>query len=281
MTTPTVQGDDPRSPYLGFGLRLRRDYVPEVLRLLPDVGWFEIISENYMDAEPGELRQLDAIRSRYPLTMHGISLSIGSPWPLDTDYLERLKKLLDRVDPAWVSDHLCWSGADDNHGRMLPLPYSQDTLEHLVSRIHKVQDYLGRRILLENVPMGRGRLSQEIAEAEFLREVAEQSDSLILLDISNLHTTCVNQGLELDDYLRLLPGNRVQQIHLAGATQLCEPGARSGESVKDPIWDFYGDTLAHFGPVSTMIERIDCMPSLEEMVGQLHRARRAAGAIAS
>jgi len=274
MTTPTAQGD-PRFPYLGFGLRLRRDYVPEVLRLRPDVGWFEIISENYMDGAPDDLRQLDAIRSCYPLTLHGISLSIGSPWPLDMGYLERLKKLLDRVDPAWVSDHLCWSGADDNQGRMLPLPYSQDTLEHLVSRIVEVQDYLGRRILLENVPVERGRFSQEITEAEFLREVAEQSDSLILLDISNLHTTCVNQGLELDDYLRLLPGNRVQQIHLAGATQLCEPGACGGESVKDPIWDFYGDTLDHFGPVSTMIERIDRMPSLEEMVGQLHRARRA------
>ena len=274
MTTPTSQGD-PRFPYLGFGLRLRRDYVPEVLRSRPDVGWFEIISENYMDAEPEGLRQLDAIRNRYPLTMHGISLAIGSPWPLDMDYLERLRKLLDRVDPAWVSDHLCWSGADDNQGRMLPLPYSKDTLEHLVSRILKVQDFLGRRILLENVPVKRDRISQEIPEAEFLREVAERSDSLILLDISNLHTTCVNQGLKLDDYLELLPQNRVQQIHLAGATQLCDSGGCSGESAMDPIWDFYGNTLAHFGPVSTMIERIDCMPSLEEMVGQLHRARRA------
>jgi uncharacterized protein (UPF0276 family) len=280
MTFPTAQGD-PRFPYLGFGLRLRRDYVPDVLRLRPDVGWFEIISENYMDGEPDALRQLDAIRTRYPLTMHGISLAIGSPWPLDMGYLERLKKLLDRVDPAWVSDHLCWSGADDSQGRMLPLPYAQETLEHVVSRILEVQDYLGRRILLENVPVERGRISQEIPETEFLREVAERSDSLILLDISNLHTTCVNQGLKLDEYIKLLPENRVQQIHLAGAMQLCEPEACGDESMKDPIWDSYSDALSRFGPVSTMIERIDCIPSLEDMVGQLHRARRAAAAWAT
>lgn len=275
MTTPEDQGD-PRFPYLGFGLRLRREYVPEVLRQRPDVGWFEIISENYLDLEPDTLRQLDAIRNRYPLTMHGISLAIGSPWPLDTDYLERLKKLIDRIDPVWVSDHLCWSGADDSQGRMLPLPYSQDTLEHVVPRILEVQDYLGRRILLENVPLERGRMPQEMREAEFLREVAVRSDSLILLDISNLHTTCVNQGLDLDDYLDLLPDNRVQQIHLTGAMQLCEPEVCDVEPIKDPIWEFYGNTLSRFGPVSTMIERIDCIPSLEDMVGQLHKARLAA-----
>lgn len=275
MTTQTAQGD-PRFPYLGFGLRLRREYVPEVLSRRPDVGWFEIISENYMDVEPEALGQLDGIRAHYPVTMHGISLAIGSPWPLDMGYLERLKKLIDRIDPAWVSDHLCWSGADDTQGRMLPLPYSQDTLEHVVPRILEVQDYLGRRILLENVPLERDRMSQEFHEAEFLGEVARRSDSLILLDISNLHTTCVNQGLDPDDYLNLLPENRVQQIHLAGAMQLCEPEVCDIESIKDPIWECYGNTLSRFGPVSTMIERIDCIPSLEDMVGQLHKARRAA-----
>ena len=280
MTTQTAQGD-PRFPNLGFGLRLRREYVSEVLSLRPDVGWFEIISESYMDVEPEALGHLDAIRSRYPLTMHGISMAIGSPWPLDMGYLERLKKLIDRIDPAWVSDHLCWSGADDSQGRMLPLPYSQDTLEHVVPRILEVQDYLGRRILLENVPLERDRMSQEFPEAEFLGEVARRSDSLILLDISNLHTTCVNQGLDPDDYLNLLPENRVQQIHLAGVMQLCEPEVCDIESLQDPIWECYGNILSRFGPVSTMIERIDCIPSLEDMVGQLHKARRAACSTAS
>lgn len=260
-------------PYLGFGLRLRKEYLPQVLRQRPDVDWFEIISENYLGERDQAFRQLEEVRKSYPIVMHGISLAIGSPWPLDMNYLARLKDLIERLQPAWISDHLCWSGADDMQGRMLPLPYSEDALEHLVPRIKEVQDYLGRQVLLENVPMEYADQSPEIPEAEFLQAVAEQSDSLILLDAANLHASSVNQGFDPLKYLWKLPRQRVQQIHLAGAVILCGAEEKEAQYNADPIWNLYASALQRFGPVSTMIERMDTIAPLDEMVDELHKAR--------
>lgn len=262
-----------KPPYLGFGLRLRREYLPYVLRQKPDVDWFEIISENYLGEEGQTLRHLEAVTASYPLVMHGISLAIGSPWPLDMAYLTRLQRLIERLQPAWISDHLCWSGADDVQGRMLPLPYSEDALDHIVPRIREVQEFLGRQILLENVPMEGAEQAPEIPEAEFLRAVAEQSDSLILLDIANLHASSVNQGFDPLKYLWKLPQQRVQQIHLAGAVILCGSAEQEAQYKADPIWNLYTSALQRFGQVSTMIERMDTIAPLEEMVDELHRAR--------
>ncbi len=263
-------------PYLGFGLRLRKEYLAPVLESRPKVDWFEIISESYLDTDDAVLGQLDEVRAGYPLVMHGISLGIGSPWPLDRDYLQKLKQLTERLQPVWISDHLSWSGADDIQGRLLPLPYSGDTLDHLVPRIREVQDFLERRILLENVPQERIGSQPEIPESEFLCEVAERSDSLILIDIANLHSTSVNQEINPFDYLEQLPEERVQQIHLAGAIALCGTAAHSNDRPEDPIWNLYRRALMRFGPVSTMIERVDTIPALGKMVDELEKARCAA-----
>ena len=262
-----------RPPYLGFGLRLRKEYLEPVLRLHPDVDWFEIISENYLGEQDESLRLLLQVRESYPIVMHGISLAIGSPWPLDPVYLAQLKRLIEQLQPIWVSDHLCWSGADDLQGRMLPLPYSQDSLEHIVPRIQEVQKYLGRQLLLENVPMEWGDRSPEIPEAEFLHAVAEQSDSLILLDIANLHASSVNQGFDPLKYLWKLPQQRVQQIHLSGAVILCGAEQRESAYNNDPVWSLYTSTLQRFGRTSTMIERRDTIATLDEMADEVRKAR--------
>ncbi len=262
----------PRLPYLGFGLRLRREYLAPVLAERPPVDWFEVITESFLDDPEGQA-SLERIREHHPLVLHGISLAIGSPWPLDRDYLERLRRLIDRIEPAWVSDHLCWSGADDTQGSLLPLPYSRDMLEHLLPRIDQVQEALGRPILLENVPMERLDREPEIPEPEFIAEVAERSGSLILLDVANLHSTAVNRGIDTDAYLQRLPDDRVQQIHLAGAVALCEPELDHSEIEEDPVWELYTGALERFGPISTMIERTDTIPPLEELVEELAIAR--------
>ncbi len=270
-----------KHPYLGFGLRLRKEYLSRVLQQRPDVDWFEIISENYLGAQDEEFLQLEQVSESYPIVMHGISLSIGSPWPLDRDYLSRLKRMIDRLQPAWISDHLCWSGADDTQGRMLPLPYSQDALDHIVPRIQEVQAYLGRQLLLENVPMERGNQSPEIPEAEFLQAVADNSDSLILLDVANLHSSSVNLNFDPLKYLWKLPQQRVQQIHLSGAVILCGTENKDTQYNDDPIWSLYASALQRFGPVSTMIERMDTIAPLEEMVNELQKARCQADCVLS
>jgi uncharacterized protein (UPF0276 family) len=260
-------------PYLGFGLRLRREYLAPVLETHPPVDWLELIPESYFEGDASLYRQLDQLCDNYPLVLHGISLAIGSPWPLDLNYLDRLKELSERLQPAWVSDHLCWSGADDIQGRLLPLPYSEETLDHVVGRIQQVQEALGRQILLENVPLETRTGHSEIPEAEFIARVAERSDSFILLDIANLQTTSMYQGFDPMAYLLQLPEPRVQQIHLAGAVALCDAQDPGGESAADPIWELYTGALGHFGPVSTMIERVDTIPPLEEMVKEVEKAR--------
>jgi uncharacterized protein (UPF0276 family) len=268
------QQSEDRPRYLGFGLRLRREYLEPLLQIQPAVDWFEIISENYLEADESALRRLLQLRAKYPLVMHGTSLAVGSPWPLDQNYLNNLRRLIDRLEPEWISDHLCWSGADDTQGQLLPLPYSRDTLDHVVPRVRQVQDLLGRRILLENVPANPLNSPAEIPEAEFLAELAEASDSLILIDISNLHASSVIQGFDPQAYLRQIPKDRVQQIHLAGALTLCQPQSTSTTENGDPIWELYTDALRRFGPVSTMIERIDTIASLDEMIQELQQARR-------
>ena len=256
----------------GFGLRLRKEYLGQVLERHPPVDWFEIISEGYLGDHPPGLDQLLEIRERYPVVMHGISLGIGSPWPLDQTYLDRLKRLLEQLQPAWLSDHLCWSGADDTQGQMLPMPFSEVSLDHLVPRIQEVQEYLGCQLLLENVPSQPGAQHQEMPEEEFITAVAERSDSLILIDIANLHASALSHGFDPDHYLSRLPANRVRQIHLAGAVRLCGEELDS-EQTSDPIWALYLQAHKRFGAVATMIERTDTIAPLDEMVAEVERAR--------
>ncbi|WP_260294985.1 DUF692 domain-containing protein [Sedimenticola hydrogenitrophicus] len=274
----TRKNSDAR-PYLGYGLRLRTEYLETLLHDRPALDCIEIISENYLDADEATLRQLDELRSHYPVMLHGLSLSIGSPWPLEPGYLDQLKRLTERIEPAWVSDHLCWRGADDEQqGQLLPLPYTEETLEHVVARINRVQAFLGRQILLENVPLEQDN-HQEIPEADFIREVAERSDSLILIDIGNLLSSSLNQGFNTSDYIARLPPARVRQLHLPEISFLpaTNDECDAPPHIPDPIWQLYSEMLDRFGRLTTIIEREDTIPTLAGTLSDIDKVRRAVG----
>jgi uncharacterized protein (UPF0276 family) len=268
-------------PPLGFGLGLRPAHYEDVLDGPSRVDWFEILSENYMVPGGKPLHYLDRVRADYPLVMHGVSLSIGSTDPLNQDYLRALKQLADRVQPAWISDHLCWTGvAGKNMHDLLPLPYDQETLAHVVARVRQVQDFLGRRILVENVSSYLTYKRSDMTEWDFLREVCERADCLILLDVNNIYVSSVNHGFDPIEYLDAVPAERVQQFHLAGHRNLeTHIIDTHDEPVVDPVWDLYAAALRCFGPVSTMIERDDNIPPLEELVAELDHARAIAGRV--
>ncbi len=265
-------------PSLGFGLGLRTDHYTAILDSRPAVDWFEIISENYMVDGGKPLHFLDRIREHYPMVMHGVSLSIGSGDPLNRDYLARLKALAQRIEPAWISDHLCWTGIGGHNAHdLLPLPYTEEAIRHVAERVQAVQDFLGRRILLENVSSYVSYKSSGMTEWDFLREIAQRADCLILLDVNNIYVSSVNHEFDALDYLDGMPAERIQQIHLAGHT---DAGAylidTHDHPVPDPVWALYREAIARFGPVSTMIERDDDIPPLPELLAELDHARRVA-----
>jgi uncharacterized protein (UPF0276 family) len=267
---------------LGFGLGLRIDHYDSILNSDPAVDWFEIISENYLVPGGKPLYYLDRIRERYPLVMHGVSLSIGSTDPLDTDYLKQLKTLAARVDPAWISDHLCWTGV---HGKnmhdLLPLPYTEETVEHVAARIRAVQDFLERQILIENVSSYVNFSKSQMSEWEFLSAVCERADCLILFDVNNIYVSSINHEFDPLAYLDGIPGNRVQQIHIAGHEDHGDYIIDTHDHpVADPVWDLYAEAVRRFGPVSTMIERDDNIPPLDELIEELGHARRISAAVA-
>ena len=270
-------------PPLGFGLGLRTDHYESILAGPRRVDWFEIISENYMVPGGKPLHFLDRVRAEYPLVMHGVSLSIGSTDALNRDYLRDLKTLAERVQPAWISDHLCWGGvAGKNLHDLLPLPYNRETLEHVAERVQQVQDFLGRRLLLENVSSYLTYKRSEMSEWEFLREVSERADCLILLDVNNIYVSSVNHGFNPIDYLEGIPAARVQQFHLAGHRNLeTHIIDTHDEPIVDPVWNLYREAVRRFGPVSTMIERDDNIPPYEELLTELDHARAIAREVLS
>ncbi|MBT3047086.1 MAG: DUF692 domain-containing protein [Candidatus Thiodiazotropha sp.] len=271
-----TEADRNQRPFLGYGLGLRRQHYNDVLDTRPDVDWFEIISENYMVDGGKPLHYLDRIREHYPMVMHGVSMSIGSTDPLDYDYLARLKALMERVEPAWFSDHLCWTGMDKlNLHDLLPLPYTEEAIGHVVERVSRVQDYLGRQMLLENVSSYVTYSESQLTEWDFLREVVERADCLLLLDINNVFVSAFNHDFDPHDYLDAVPGERVYQIHLAGHTQ--EENLiidTHDHPIADPVYGLYAEAIRRFGRVSTMIERDDHIPPLAELLRELDRVRQ-------
>jgi uncharacterized protein (UPF0276 family) len=268
--------------YLGFGLGLRVDHYETILNSEPAVDWFEILSENYLVPGGKPLHYLDRIRERFPLVMHGVSLSVGSTDPLDHDYLKQLKALATRVCPAWISDHLCWTGV---HGKnmhdLLPLPYTEEAIGHVAARVREVQDILGRRILLENVSSYVSYAQSQLSEWEFLSAVCERADCLILLDINNIYVSSVNHEFDPLTYIAGVPGERVRQFHLAGHEDHGHYIIDTHDHpVPDPVWGLYAEALRRFGPVSTMIERDDNIPPLDELLAELDQARRIAADVA-
>ena len=260
---------------LGFGLGLRPQHYSEILSTNPTIDWFEIISENYMVPGGNPLRMLDAITERYPVVMHGVSLSIASTSPLDMEYLAALKKLERRTNPKWISDHLCWTGV---HGMslhdLLPVPYTEEALKHVVSRIQQVQDFLGRRIAIENVSSYITYEQSEMEEWDFVREIAEQADCWLILDVNNVFVSGTNHDFSTHAFINHIPVERVVQFHLAGHSE-GEAGLvdTHDQAICEDVWQLYARALNRFGAVSTMIERDDNIPPLAELVRELQMAR--------
>lgn len=265
-------------PFLGYGLGLRTEYYDVILEQLPEVDWFEIISENYMVDGGKPLDYLDRIREHYPVVMHGVSLSIGGTDPLNKNYLKRLKQLIDRVEPQWVSDHLCWtSHGGYNLHDLLPLPCTEEAIRHVVERLQQVQDFLGRRILLENASTYLTFENSEMTEWEFYREVVDRADSLMLLDVNNIYVCARNHGFEPIEFLNSMPADRVMQMHVSGHSDYGDYVIDTHDHpVVQPVWQLFAEALKRFGPVSSMIERDDRFPPFAELMAELQTMRKIA-----
>jgi uncharacterized protein (UPF0276 family) len=262
-------------PFLGYGLGLRSAYYQQILEQSPDVDWFEVVSENFMVQGGKALYYLDAIAERYPLVMHGVSLSIGGPHALDPDYLQQLRKLADRVQPAWISDHLCWSrgNAHQLHD-LLPLPYTEESLEYIAGRVAQVQDVLQRPLVLENVSSYVRAASDDFSEWEFLAALSHASGCELLLDVNNVYVSSRNHGFDAWTFIQSLPADKVRQLHLAGHSDYGDYVIDTHDHpVSDPVWALYQRTLEHFGPVATLLERDDHFPPFEELLDELQKAR--------
>lgn len=264
-----------RPASLGFGLGLRPQHYGEILDGDPAVDWFEVISENYMVPGGNPLRVLDRIAERYPIVMHGVSMSIASTAPFDEDYLDALVKLARRVKPKWISDHLCWTGVHGiNLHDLLPFPYTREALDHVVSRIDHVQERLGRPLCLENVSTYVTFTESEMTEWEFIAEMAKRTGCWLLFDVNNVYVSARNHGFDALAFLDGIPKDRVIQFHLAGHSDLGTHVIDThDEPVRGEVWDLYRAALRRFGPVSTMIERDDNIPPLGELVTELAHAR--------
>ena len=264
-----------KPPFLGFGLGLRPQHYAEILDGSPEVDWFEVLSENYMIPGGQPMRMLDRICERYPVVMHGVSMSIASTSPLDKDYLRQLKALAARVKPVWISDHLCWTGVHGvNLHDLLPIPYTKEALGHVVDRVNQVQDFLDRPFTLENVSSYVTFGQSEMSEWDFVSEVSKRTGCWLLFDVNNVYVSAFNHGFSADDFLNGVPKDRIVQFHVAGhsheETHIIDT---HDHPVCDEVWDLYRQAIETFGPVSTMIECDDNIPPLAELVDELNHAR--------
>ena len=264
--------------FLGFGLGLRTDHFQDVIDNKPDIDWFEVVSENFMVDGGKPKHYLHTIREHYPMVMHGVSLSIGSTDPLNTDYLRKLKVLANELQPEWISDHLCWTGTQGKNSHdLLPLPYNEEALKHICERVEQVQDFLGRPILLENLSSYVTYKDSEITEWQFFNEVARRSGCEILLDINNIYVSARNHDFNPEDYLNGISKEKVKQFHLAGHNDYGDYVIDTHDHpVADPVWQLYETALQRFGWISTMIERDDNIPPLVELLAEIDKAREIA-----
>ena len=264
--------------YLGFGLGLRPQHYGDILDGTPDIDWFEIISENYMVPGGQPLKMLDRIRARYPVVMHGVSLSIASTTPFDPGYLADLKALAHRVEPKFVSDHLCWTGVHGvNLHDLLPVPYTREALDHVVSRIQYVQDYLQRPIAIENVSSYVQFAHAEMAEWEFIAEMTRRTGCWLVFDVNNVFVNAFNHDIDALEFINGIPADRVVQFHLAGHEHNMTHIIDTHDAlVPEAVWELYRAAVKRFGRVSTIIERDDHIPPLAELVAELSVARRIA-----
>ncbi|MCG5052660.1 MAG: DUF692 domain-containing protein [Myxococcales bacterium] len=277
MTLPTPPA--PRStPFLGYGIGLRAPHYAALETGPVGVDWFEAISENFLRPGGNPRRMLRAVRSRFPVVLHGVSLSLGSVDPLNERYLEDLGRLVDEIEPAWVSDHLCWNGVDGHYAHdLLPLPYTEEALAHVAERIGRVQDRLKRQMVVENVSSYLTYTHSSMTEWEFLSALAEKADCLLLLDVNNVFVSAHNHRFDAHTFIAGVPAERVAQIHLAGHRRR---GALLLDTHDHPVppgvFALYEAAIARCGPVSTLVEWDAEIPPLGDVVAQADEARRRA-----
>lgn len=271
----STQSEQSRLPFLGFGLGLRPEYYQQILDEHVPIDWVEILSENYLVPGGRPLFFLDKIRKQYPVVMHGVSLSLGSTDPLNLDYLKQLRELANRVEPEWISDHLCWTGVKGlNMHDLLPLPYTQEAIDHVTARIAYVQDWLKRPLLIENVSSYLTYRQSQMTEWEFIAQILNKTGCYLLLDVNNVYVSAINHGFNPHEFINNLPTPQVAQIHLAGHTQVANYIIDTHDApIIEPVWQLYQDTIKLLGPISTMIERDEHMPPLAELISELAHAR--------
>ncbi len=259
----------------GFGLGLRTAHYADFLASPQPLDWLEIITDNFLVEGGKPLKMLDRIRQDYPMAMHGVAMSLGAAQGIDTAYLKRVKALADRIEPLWVSDHLCWIGpGPEQLHDLYPLPYTDETARHVIVQIQRAQDLLQRRLVIENVSSYVNFAGSAASEWQFLSHIANAADCLLLVDVNNIYVSSVNHGFDPLDYLNSLPPARVQQIHLAGHS---DHGSYIVDThdhpVAAPVWDLYAQACQRFGAVATMIERDDNIPPLPTLLQELELAR--------
>lgn len=271
----TVQPQTLATRNTGFGLGLRTQHYADFLAVPQPLDWLEIITDNFLVQGGKPLVMLDRIRRDYPMAMHGVAMSIGAPGGVDLDYVRQVKSLAQRIEPLWVSDHLCWVGpGPEQLHDLYPLPYTDEAARHVVAQIRRAQDVLGRRLVLENVSSYIDYQQSTASEWQFLSHIANEADCLLLVDVNNIYVSSVNHGFDPLDYLHALPAHRVQQIHLAGHS---DNGSHVVDTHDHPVapavWDLYAQACRLFGPVATMIERDAHIPPLAELLAETDVAR--------
>ena len=262
-------------PVLGTGIGLRSPHINEILTDLPSIPWFELLADNHL-VEGGLIPlQLEKICQHYPVTFHSVGLSLGSVDPLDLAYLGKLKKLMRQYDIAWLSEHCCFTSVDGFHSHdLLPIPYSEESLSHMVERISQVQDFLGEQILIENVSSYMKFAESSLDEADFISELAEQADCLLLIDVNNIYVNHINQGIDTEKYIARLPYERIKEVHLAGFDDRGDYILDAHNNpVAEPVWQLYEKLIQHIPDVATLIEWDNDIPSLQRLIEEADKAR--------
>ena len=266
------------------GIGLRAPHHREFLERRPDIPWVEVHSENFFADGGRQIEVLDAVRCNYGISLHGVGLSIGSADGLDDEHLRRLKRLVDRVQPALVSEHLSWSAVDGVFSNdLLPMPHTGEALAHFSARVSQVQDFLQRQILIENVSSYLRFPEDTMTEWQFLAELAQHSGCGILLDVNNVYVSAKNHDFDADAYIAAIPVTLIQEIHLAGHTVIADEDGEllvdtHDAPVADPVWDLYRRTIARTGPLPTLIEWDSQLPALDRLIAEAQRADAIAGA---
>jgi len=256
------------------GIGLRPPHYQEVLKNKPPVDFFEVISENFMDTGGRPLHILEKVRADYPIATHGVSLNIGSTDPVNPEYLKRLKVYIDRIQPSIVSDHLCWTGAHQrNWHDLLPLPMTEESAKHIITKVDQVQNLLGRKIALENTSTYLCFKDDEMSEPEFISKIVKQADCEILLDVNNIYVNSINHDFDPYEYVKLIPAQNVVQYHMAGHSDLGNFLFDTHDApIIEPVWDLFHYTIENIGERPFIIERDDHIPAFAGLLREADTA---------